>query len=251
MVSAFSLVCSADQQGEFFVSEDIKSENIKTVFDLLKETKKKVDAINDYTCTFYKQEYVDGKILPREVIYMKFKKPLSVYMKWIGEAKSGLEVIFSRGWNDNNLMAHEGGWLMKNFVVNLTPTSRMAMKGNRHPVTETGFATIVNLIAKDMERIKAPSASEVRFVEKGMQTIYGVESYCFEFQLPKHKDPTFYAYKVLICINIKTYLPNRVQVWDMVDGKMVLVEDYGYANVKTNVGLTDRDFSPDNPEYEF
>lgn len=34
-------------------------------------------------------------------------------------------------------------------------------------------------------------------------------------------------------------------------GPPVLLEEYVFANVKTNVGLTDRNFSRDNPAYGF
>jgi hypothetical protein len=31
----------------------------------------------------------------------------------------------------------------------------------------------------------------------------------------------------------------------------LLVEDYGYEDLKLNAGLTDLDFDPQNPEYRF
>ena len=30
-----------------------------------------------------------------------------------------------------------------------------------------------------------------------------------------------------------------------------VMEEYTYVNVKVNVGLTDKDFDPENPEYKF
>jgi hypothetical protein len=40
-----------------------------------------------------------------------------------------------------------------------------------------------------------------------------------------------------------------VKVWDDVDGRLELVEEYSFADIRVNVGLTDEDFSPDNPDY--
>ena len=35
------------------------------------------------------------------------------------------------------------------------------------------------------------------------------------------------------------------------DGEPVLEEEYTYTDVRVNVGLTDLEFDPDNPEYDF
>ncbi|MEI7589999.1 MAG: DUF1571 domain-containing protein [Deltaproteobacteria bacterium] len=110
---------------------------------------------------------------------------------------------------------------------------------------------IINLFARDMKLIKAHPEWGARVVYKEKQMVNGVESYCIEAEMPKAQHPEFYAYKVRICGDTQTGLPNGIQIWDFADGKVRLVEDYSYTDIKINVGLTDKDFSPANPEYEF
>ena len=42
-----------------------------------------------------------------------------------------------------------------------------------------------------------------------------------------------------------------VEAWDVDGGKLRMVEQYGYENLRLNVGLKPDDFSPDNPKYGF
>ena len=46
-------------------------------------------------------------------------------------------------------------------------------------------------------------------------------------------------------------LPARTEIWDLEDGALRVVERYGLADLQENLGLTDQDFSPENPEYGF
>ena len=40
--------------------------------------------------------------------------------------------------------------------------------------------------------------------------------------------------------------------WPAVEGdQLKVIEEYNYLNLKMNVGLTDADFDPNNPEYNF
>ncbi len=223
---------------------------LDTVTNMIQKAQQKMNSVKDYTCKFFKQEFWHGKMQPQEIALMKFQKPHSVYMKWVGEEKKGQEVLFRRGWNNNEIKAHEGGWLKK-IVVNLDPKGSMAMKGNRHPITDAGFSHTIELIAKDMKLIKDHPDWGAKVSDKGAQTIHGAASHCFEAELPKKQHPEFYAYKVHICVDNNIGLPNKVQIWDFESGQVRLVEDYSYTDIKINPGLTEKDFDPENPEYEF
>ena len=48
---------------------------------LLKAMAQRSEGIRDYTAVFHKQEVVKGKLLPQENIFLKFRKPFSVYMR--------------------------------------------------------------------------------------------------------------------------------------------------------------------------
>jgi len=78
--------------------------------------------------------------------------------------------------------------------------------------------------------------------------MYGVMTRCIDIFRPKQRTPDDYANRIRLYIDIKRALPVGITVWDY-EGR--LVEDYGFEDLKLNVGLTDKDFSPDNPDYDF
>ncbi len=181
---------------------------------------------------------------------MKYRsKPRCVYLEWIGEEKQDQEVIWCKKSNDGKIKAHAGGFL-KLITVNLDPNGNMAMKDSRHPISMAGFGHTVYLISRDNDILmKNPTWGSVKDLGESME--FGAKSICYEATLDKAKHPKFYAYKARICMDKKTKMPNHVQIWDKEDGKVRLVEDYGYKKIKLNVGLKDTDFDPDNKAYRF
>lgn len=234
--------------------EKTKTEDKDPAFDaawiMIKQGVAAMKKLRDFTAIFHKQEYAKGKMRPKEIASMKFRmKPRSVYMKWIGKEKKDQEVIWQKGWNDNDLKAHKGSF--PDITVNLNPKGRLAKADNRHPVTEAGFPHTVQLIASNFNRIRKNMGDGSKIVDLGEQNILGAKARCFESHLPKDKNPKYYMYKSIICSDLKTKLPVKVQIWDKEDGKVRLVETYVYEKVKINVGLTDADFDPENKEYDF
>ncbi len=58
----------------------------------------------------------------------------------------------------------------------------------------------------------------------------------------------YYCYRAVINLDMESKIPIKVRIYDW-DG--LLVEDYGYENLKLDAALTDTDFNPNNPEYRF
>jgi outer membrane lipoprotein-sorting protein len=48
--------------------------------------------------------------------------------------------------------------------------------------------------------------------------------------------------------DLESKLPLRIEIYDAGDR---LMEQYGYEDLRLNVGLSDRDFDPANPDYRF
>lgn len=224
---------------------------IAKAHELIEKARQRVAELEDYTTVFHKREYVDGELLPDEVVKLKVRlEPRRIYMRWIGEVKKGQEVLWGEGWNDGKIRAHPGGWLGV-ITVNLNPEGSRAMKGNRHSVVEAGFRHTINLIARDLKTaLEHPEYVHV-IEDLGEKKLYDQEARGFDARLDKQKYPKFYAYRARIWIHKKLKLPVRVQIWDKEDGRIRLVEDYGYEEIRTDVGLSGRDFDPDNPEYDF
>lgn len=234
-------------------AKDAKEEplsDLERAKQMIGQGKKAIMELKDFTAFFHKKEYL-GKLLPEEVMLMKWRRnPRSVYMKWIGEEKKGQEVIWHRDKNEGKIHAHGGG-ILKYIKVNLDPDGSMAMKGNRHAIYESGFDRTGELISRDMNLPTKQAKGGKQIKALGTRTVLGAPSFCYEAIMDKANNPKFYGYKALICMDLKHKVPNRIQVWDLADGEVRLIEDYGYKDVRPNVGLTDHDFDPDNEAYEF
>lgn len=104
--------------------------------------------VTSYTAIFHKQQRVAGKLLAEEAILLKFRKPSSLYMKWMA------------GWNENRIRAHRGG-VLRFITRNLDPRDPGLMAGNRRPVTSTGIGYLLDTVALKMH--KAIKVGELSF----------------------------------------------------------------------------------------
>lgn len=60
--------------------------------------------------------------------------------------------------------------------------------------------------------------------------------------------PRYYASRIELWIDVASYLPIKALIYDD-DG--ALFERFEHQDLRPNVGLSDQDFSPDNPAYNF
>lgn len=223
--------------------------------------------VRDYSCTLVKRELVNGKLGAHEYMFVKVRheqkknnqivSPFSVYMYFLGPVKvKGREVLYVQGRNNGKLVAHEGGnffggALIRKISVNLLPTSKLAMRGNRYPITEIG---IKNLVTKLIEVAKADmkyGECEVNFYNGAK--VDGRKCTCIEVNHPLRRDE-FRYHKARIYLDDELNVPIRFAAWDWPKkkgGRPVLMEEYTYTNLNLNVGLTDADFDRKNVKYAF
>lgn len=199
--------------------------------------------VRDYTAMLSKQERVKGKLLPRETIHVKFRKPYSLYMKWSGAVKPGQEVLYIRGKNDGKLRAHPGSF--PDVTVSLAPRSALAMKGNRHPITDASLGDVLRLMVGALRRSQERPQDAVTMTDLGEETRHGARVRCIDARFPADG---YYAPHVRLCSFVTNKMLARIQVWD---ANEQLLEDYEYRDLRINVGLRDQDFAEDNPAYNF
>ena len=211
----------------------------------LAEAESILEKADSYTAIFHRQERIRGKLNKEETIFIKFKNPFKIYMKWIKEPFNGREVLYNFGWNKNRIKFHEGG-VMGMINLNLDPFSSMGMNGNRHPITHSGLQYLVKSIEKDLRMGINAAESEIR--ENGEELIYGRQTKQIEVIFPNDQSKGYYCYRIVMNLDIENKLPIKVRVFDWDDK---LIECYGYENLNLNAQLTDKDFDPKNPEYEF
>jgi Protein of unknown function (DUF1571) len=209
--------------------------------------------IKDYTCTMRKIERVDGKLVGPEVMFVKVRhQPFSVYLNFINPENEGREVIYVAGQNNGELVAHEAKGI-KSLVgpVSLKPNSALAMAGNRYPITELGMLNLCKRLIEVGEQDRKFGECDVKFVPNAK--VNGRGATCIQVTHPVPRK-NFRYHLARIYVDDELQMPIRFESYDWPreeGGKMLLLEEYTYYNIKTNVGLTDADFDTKNPNYKF
>lgn len=211
----------------------------------LTEAEAAYDKVTSYIAVFHKQQRIAGKLLPEETILLKFRKPSSLYMKWVEAPFKGSELLYVPGWNGNRIRAHRGG-LLRFITRNLDPNDPGLMAGNLRPVTSTGIGYLLETVAKNIR--KAIKAGELTFSEHGQETVYGRTTQVLEVTFPKEKATDYDGCRFVINQDIERKIMIRIRIYDRDDR---LVENYGYEKLDLGASLADADFDPKNPAYRF
>lgn len=209
--------------------------------------------IKDYTAKLVKHERIGGKLQEPESMFIKVRQqPFSVYLYFLSpESKKGQECIYIAGQNGGNMLAHGVGIRKIAGTVSLLPTGPMAMSGQRYPITEIGIGNLTKRLIEVAENDKQFGECEVKFF-KGAK-INGRPCLCIQVTHPvPRKNFLFNVARVFI--DDEMNVPVRYEAYEWPDtpgGQPQLLEEYTYVDVKLNVGLTDMDFNPKNPDYNF
>jgi len=217
--------------------------------------------VADYSAVIIKRERVKGKLLDHQYLFAKIRNrkvdgnrvtvPFGVYLKFLKpKSVAGREVIWVDGQNDGKLFAHEGGF--KNlFRVKLDPAGFMAMLGQRYPISKIGFENLVTELIQKGQRDRQRDECLVKFFKKAkvgervctmIEVTHPVERAYFDF------------YRAQIYIDDELNVPIRYAAWtwpQSAGGQPELLEEYTYSNLRLNVGLSKKDFDPDNEQYNF
>lgn len=202
----------------------------------------------DASFTFHKNEWVSGAMTGEHVITVHYRKPGSIYMKWVGDISKGRELLFGPGFNDGKLLVSTGKYTP---TVSVHPQGRLAMADTRHMVPELGLHTIIRKYRSDINALHKDPAYTADVTDLGEQLRQGEKARCFHSRQPKDRLPTLWSYETETCFSLRTDLFVHIRSWDLADGSVRLVEDYGYANMQLDPGLGDPVFSPENPDYNF
>ena len=216
----------------------------------------------DYTCTLVKRERVHGELLEHEFMTCKIRHPradetrevpFGVYLSFLKpDGVRGREVIYVDGQNDGKMVAHEGG-LKGRFLptVSLLPTSALAMRGNRYPVTEIGILTLTRRLIEKGERDRKHGECQVRLVDGAKVR----NRLCTMLEVTHHEQKPQYDFHLArVFLDRELNMPIRYEAygWPAQPGATPpLLEEYTYMDVRVNVGLTDADFDRENTRYGF
>ena len=186
------------------------------------------------------------------------QRRMDVYLKFIEpKSQAGREVIWQEGLNDGLMVVHEAGFL--NITrLELSPTSKLAMLGNRYPISDIGIERLLaKLLLKgnrdrglgdclvsltDSVQVAGRDCKRIEVCHPEPEAIVGDRSIPHEF------------YKAIIDIDSEHGVPIRYAsyMWpEKSDGEPVLDEEFIYEQLELNAQLADKDFDPDNPAYNY
>jgi hypothetical protein len=226
--------------------------------------------VRDYKCVMVKRERIGDTLHDYEYMFAKIRSeqvtngqvvtPFSVYLYFLKpEDMKGREVIFVRGQNGGKMIAHErrDSFKGKFGSVWLKPDGSMAMQGNRYPITEIGLETLVIRLIEKGNLDKQSGSPEECLVEfrKGAK-INGRQCTMLEVKHPQPR-PYYEFHVARIFIDDELNVPLRYAAYTWPPqpgaepGNDELIEEYTYLKLELNVGLTDKDFDPTNPDYKF
>ncbi|TWT50367.1 hypothetical protein Pla22_31090 [Rubripirellula amarantea] len=219
--------------------------------------------VDDYTAMLVKRERINGELGEHEFMNVKVRnrkvrngqivQPLSVYISFLKPSSvKGREVIYVEGKNNGNLIAHEGGFKGKFLpTVTIPPTGMLAMRGQRYPMTEIGVENLIEKLIERGQNARRQPDVQCEFrknarVKDRTCTVLQVTSPTKVEGLDFHQAQVF--------IDDANNLPIRYIAYDWPSrpgAPLEVIEEYNYLDLKTNVGLTDKDFDPYNADYAF
>jgi hypothetical protein len=226
--------------------------DLESALALARHSLKTLEKIKDYTGEFSKRERVGDELLAEERNFMKVRhQPFSVYLRVIEPTSSaGQEAIYVEGKNDGNLIAHTVGFGSSVIGrLSLDPHGFLATRGNRYTIKDVGLKNLVHKLLdlgsrKELFRESTVKIEPTKFAERPCKQV--------EISSPKAiGDFTLAIARIVLDDEWDVPVHFESHEWPAGGGKSVLSETYSYYDLKLDVGLTDRDFDPDNPEYTY
>ena len=204
-------------------------------------------SIRDYTCTFTKQELVNGKMTKEQVMQAMFReKPFSVRLKWVkNEDKCSRVLYVADRWvkNDQQMAVVEPGPIARLFVsyVMRAINGKDAQKSSRRTINQFGMRNSLFLTLKYCKIAEEKNVLDFKYM--GNSQVNGRETLVFERHLPYTGEDSEWPDRVLVVnIDKELLLPTLCTAYAD-DAKTVLLGRYMISDVKLNVNLADSVFT--------
>lgn len=215
----------------------------RTVHQLVADAVNQFNLVEDYTCRLDKTVRKGSVVYSDRNISVKYKKPAHYYFRWNSGNARGREVIFVHGKYNDKLVAHPGG-IFKQMTLRLDPEGYLAMRANRHSLKNSGMEKIIALISSNVALARSKGLDVIHYI--GEERFDGIPVTVVEGRFPEEEG--FYAHRIRLSFCPTVKLPLKVSIYN---GSEELVEAYEFHDLKINVGLSDDDFDPHNPQYGY
>jgi hypothetical protein len=247
-VAAVPATAAAPARFQFDLVQKPGEHPLMPVIRTVKASQEEFDrTVQDYQCQLTKQERVDGELGEKQMILLKLKdNPFSVYMSFL-QPFAGREVCYVAGQNEGKLIVREAGYKKMLGKMNLDPNGSLAMKGQRHPITNVGIRNLTVKLLKMWEAETKFGECEVTTNDKDAK-IAGRPVTMIQVKHPvPRQDFKFHVARLFIDNELKIPVHFDAYMWPEQAGQTPpLEESYTYTNLKLNNGFTAREFDANN-----
>jgi hypothetical protein len=141
-----------------------------TAESLVAASQARLDRLTSYRVLIKGQERI-GETLqePEDVLLSLRRKPRAVRLEWRDGPHRGREVIFSETETNGLMLVNMGDSAIPLPRLALAPTSPLALRNSRHPITDAGFDTILVNLRKTIDENKRGDHSHGRISYAGME----------------------------------------------------------------------------------
>lgn len=247
---AGAVAAAAPAESPFDLAQRPGEHPLMPALRVAEEQVKLIDAnIQDYSAILRKQERIDGELQDEEVAFVKVRhQPFSVHMFFLAPHK-GRECLYVPGANGEKgvLHARDSGFRKKLGVFKLDPDGRLAMAGQKYPITKLGIRNLTT-------ELVAVASNDVNYGEcdvRTLQTTINKRPVTVIEVIHPTPRKNFRFHKAQVFIDNELGVPIRyaAYLWPQNPGETPPLEEvYTYTDVKINNGFTDADFNPESPE---
>jgi hypothetical protein len=214
---------------------------------LLLEQVARAEAVLDrnptYEATIVKEERIKGKLLAPQRIACKLREePFSVYIRFLEPAElEGQQALYAGRRYEGKLIARSAGFAGRLGAVAIDPDGRLAMGGNRYPITEMGMR---RLLLRVSEFVGNGEGLEQLVVLHGGQ-IDARPCTLYEATPRSHSEFAL----ARIYFDDEWCVPVCYEAFEATPEGLQLLERYTYLSVRLGAVLGDDAFDRNNPNY--
>lgn len=211
---------------------------------MLSDAKAAFGNVRDYSCTFTRQERVNGVLGEEQVGELKARtNPVSIAVRLARPvAVTGLSAVYVAGKRADQMKVRNPAAKSISGFTLVSLDAPNAFPAGRHAVTGYGVGAVLDRIAKIATVEKALNnqvevyATDFRFDNKPV-TRYEI--------LTRRPHTHRYAHKMLVYVDAATKLPVRWEAYDAPRPGTTtgdLLEAHSYSDLRLNVGVGDAAF---------
>lgn len=226
-----------------------------TRFDHIREN------VRDYSCRLIKRERIEGELQEYQFARLKVRceqrsdgqvvQPMAVFMQYLAPAiLKDRRVLYVAGQHNGEALVRKGGSTLKYLKLSIDPHGAAARRESNYPITEIGLDKIMERLIQRIQDDIANDPTAVNTEVSHFRNAKVNDRVCTHIRVvhPERGDG-FKYHRASLYVDDELHVPIRLVVedWPQREGeKPVLIEEYTYADLKLNVGLTDADFHESN-----